>query len=131
MPAPGAADTNGAARCLGLEPMDALLTFSEYVIQALLSLIIWIVVAYAILSWLVSFEIVNLRNRAVYNISRFLEAVANPVLRPIRRLLPNFGGIDISPIILFILIGGLQRILVPHLFAWLHQLAGGPGPVSI
>jgi YggT family protein len=106
--------------------MDAILNFLEFIIQTLLSLIVWVIVAYAILSWLISFEIINLRNRFVYRISRFLEAVANPLLRPFRRILPTMGGLDFSPIILFVVIGGAQRYLIPPLFAWLHSLVGAP-----
>ncbi len=109
--------------------MDAILNFTEFVIQSLLTLIIWIVIAYAILSWLFSFEIVNLRNRFVYRASHFLESVARPILAPFRRLLPTMGGLDFSPIILFILIGGVQRYLIPPFFAWLHSLAGGPAAI--
>jgi YggT family protein len=107
--------------------VDALLNFSEYIIQALLSLIVWVVIAYAVLSWLIAFQVVNLRNPLVYRASRFLEAVVTPMLAPFRRILPNFGGMDFSPIVLFILIGGIQRYLIPPFFAWLHGLVGGPG----
>ena len=106
--------------------MDALLNFSEYIIQTLLSLIVWAVIAYAVLSWLIAFQVVNLRNRFVYSASRFLDSVVNPLLAPFRRFLPSFGGMDFSPIILFILIGGVQRYLIPPFFAWLHGLLGGP-----
>lgn len=106
--------------------MDALLNFSEYIIQTLLSLIVWVVVAYAVLSWLIAFQVVNLRNQFVFRASRFLDSVVTPLLAPFRRFLPSFGGMDFSPIILFILIGGVQRYLIPPLFAWLHGLLGAP-----
>jgi YggT family protein len=105
--------------------MDAILNFTEFVIQALLSLIVWIVVVYVIVSWLISFDIVNLRNRLVYRLSHLLEAMALPLLRPFRRFLPSFGGLDFSPIILIILIEGLKMYIIPPLFAWLHGLVGG------
>jgi len=107
--------------------VDALLNFSEYIIQALLSLVVWVVIAYAVLSWLIAFQVVNLRNPFVYRASRFLDAIVTPLLAPFRRVLPSFGGMDFSPIILFILIGGIQRYLIPPFFAWLHGLVGGPG----
>jgi YggT family protein len=107
--------------------VDALLNFSEYIVQALLSLIVWVVIAYAVLSWLIAFQVVNLRNPLVYRASRFLDSVVTPLLAPFRRILPNFGGMDFSPIILFILIGGIQRFLIPPFFAWLHHLVAGPG----
>jgi len=100
------------------------------VIQALLTLIVWVVIAYAILSWLISFDIVNLRNRIVSQLSRFLEGVATPLLRPFRRFLPNLGGLDFSPLILLIIVVGLQRYIIPPLFAWLHGLTGGGVPVT-
>ena len=105
--------------------MDAILNFTEFVIQALLSLVVWIVVVYVIVTWLISFDIVNLRNRLVYRLSNLLEAMALPLLRPFRRFLPSFGGLDFSPIILIILIEGLKMYIIPPLFAWLHGLVGG------
>ena len=105
--------------------MDAILNFTEFVIQALLSLVVWIVVVYVIVTWLISFDIVNLRNRLVYRLSHLLEAMALPLLRPFRRFLPSFGGLDFSPIILIILIEGLKMYIIPPLFAWLHGLVGG------
>ena len=104
--------------------MDALLNFTEFVIQALLSVVVWIVVIYVIVTWLVSFEIINLRNRAVYRLSHLLEAMAMPLLRPFRRILPSLGGLDFSPILLIIVIQGLKLFIIPPLFAWLHTLVG-------
>lgn len=102
--------------------MIALLDFAEYVIQAGLTLLVWVIIAYAVLSWLMAFNVVNLRHPIVYRISRVLEGVVTPVLAPFRRVLPSFGGLDFSPIILFILIGGAQRYLIPPLFDWLRGL---------
>ena len=104
--------------------MHAILDFLEFIVQGLLSLMIWLIIAYAILSWLIVFNVVNLRNRGVWQISRFLEAVVRPMLRPIQRFLPSFGGLDFSPILLFLVIGGVQRYLVPALFSFLHGLVG-------
>ena len=108
--------------------MDAILNFTEFVIQALLSVVVWIVVIYVILSWLISFEIINLRNRVVYRVSHLLEAMALPLLRPFRRFLPSVGGLDFSPIIVIILIQGLKLFIIPPLFTWLHTLVGGGAP---
>jgi YggT family protein len=65
---------------------------------------LWIVVIAALLSWLVAFNVVNTRNHVVSMIGEFLYRVTEPVLRPIRNMLPNMGGIDISPVILFLII---------------------------
>ncbi len=110
--------------------MHALLNFAEYIVQGLLGLILWAVIAYAILSWLVAFNVVNLRNNFVWQVSRFLEAVSRPLLRPFQRLLPNLGGMDFSPILLFLVIGGVQRFLIPAFFGFLHGLVGG-GPGNV
>ena len=78
--------------------MYAILNFVEFIIQSLLSLVVWAVIAYAILSWLIAFNVVNVRNRAVWQISNFLERVVRPLLRPFQRFLPTMGGMDFSPI---------------------------------
>ena len=109
--------------------MIAILNFIEYIVVNLLGLIEFVVIAYAILSWLVAFNVVNLRNNAVWQISRFLENVARPMLRPFQRILPNMGGMDFSPILLFLVIGGAQRYLIPALFDFLRGLFGGGATV--
>jgi YggT family protein len=107
-------------------PVDALLNFAEYIVQAALTVIVWIVVAYAVMSWLIGFQVINLRNPFVARAAGFLDAVVAPLLRPFRRLLPAMAGLDFSPVILLIVVIGVQRYLVPPLFAWLHALVGGP-----
>lgn len=109
--------------------MHAILNFTYAIIDGLLSLVLFAVIAYAILSWLIAFNVVNVRNRAVWQISRFLEAVVRPLLRPFQRLLPNLGGMDFSPILLFLVIGAARTYLIPPFFGWLHALVGGAGSV--
>ena len=79
------------------------------VILLALQLYIYLIVASAILSWLVAFNVVNTRNDFVRSIWNFLDAVTEPALRPIRNILPNLGGVDISPIILILLIIFIQN----------------------
>ena len=62
----------------------------------------WLIIASAILSWLVAFNVVNTRNDVVRSIWSFLDAITEPALRPIRNFLPNLGGIDISPVVLIL-----------------------------
>ena len=85
------------------------------VILLALQLYTYLIVASAILSWLVAFNVVNTRNNFVRSIWNFLDAVTEPALRPIRRILPNLGGVDISPIILILLIIFIQNLIVDYL----------------
>jgi YggT family protein len=71
----------------------------------------------AVLSWLVAFDVINLRNRFVYNFSRFLDAVTRPILRPVQRVIPPLGGVDISPIIVLLVIQGIRLYLLPLIFS--------------
>ncbi|HEY8564563.1 MAG TPA: YggT family protein [Beijerinckiaceae bacterium] len=78
--------------------MRSLLSLFDTVI----TLYVYILVASAVLSWLVAFNVVNARNPVVAQIGDFLYRITEPALRPIRRILPNLGGIDIAPIILIL-----------------------------
>src|ERR1700733_7897008 len=82
-----------------------------WLIHAVIWLYIYLLIAQAILSWLLAFGVINRYNPTVSVIGDFLYRVTEPALRPIRAMLPNFGGIDISPVIL-ILILYLIRILI-------------------
>ena len=73
-------------------------------IDLALNLYTWVLIASAIFSWLYAFNVINSRNQFVNAIGSFLFNVTEPVLRPIRRILPNLGGIDISPIIVLLII---------------------------
>jgi YggT family protein len=84
-------------------------------INFLLDLYIFVLLAAAILSWLVVFNVVNTRNPAVAMIADFLYRVTEPVLRPIRERLPNFGGIDISFIVLILIIYFIQWVVLTNL----------------
>ena len=85
-------------------------------VSALLSLLWWAILLAAIVSTLMSFGVLDSRNRIVWTASDFLFRVTEPVLRPIRNLLPNLGGIDISPLIVLILITVIQSVLLPKIF---------------
>lgn len=81
------------------------------VLSIAIELYIWALIGTAVLSWLVAFNVVNTRNRFVYTLMDTLYRVTEPALRPIRRTLPNLGGIDISPIILILILYFLQNVL--------------------
>nr|WP_242480357.1 YggT family protein [Rhodovibrio sodomensis] len=82
----------------------------EIIIVAI-DLYIWAIIISAILSWLIAFDVINTTNRLVYTILDFLGRVTEPALRPIRNIMPNLGGIDISPIILILGLFFVQRVL--------------------
>ncbi|WP_210492973.1 YggT family protein [Microvirga antarctica] len=86
----------------------------EIILMAL-QLYVYLIVASAILSWLVAFNVVNTRNELVRQILTFLDAVTQPALRPIRNILPNLGGVDISPVILILLIIFIQKLIQDYL----------------
>jgi YggT family protein len=92
--------------------MLPLIQFTIYLIQ----LYIWIVIASAILSWLIAFNVVNTNNRFVLSVADVLYRLTEPALRPIRSILPNLGGIDISPVILILI---LMFIINVVLIGWL------------
>jgi YggT family protein len=94
------------------QPMRALLD----VIMLALQLYVWLLIASAVMSWLVAFNVVNMRNDIVRTIWNFLYQVTEPVLRPIRRILPNLGGLDISPIILLLIIFLIQGWIRDYLY---------------
>jgi YggT family protein len=85
------------------------------VIDLALELYLWIVIAMAIFSWLVAFNVVNTRNQVVAMIGDFLYRITEPALRPIRNMLPNLGGIDISPVILFLIIVFIRYVIALYI----------------
>lgn len=86
------------------------------IILLVLQLYWWIVLVMIIMSWLISFNVINTRNQFVAAVWRILNQLTDPVLRPIRRYMPNFGGLDISPIILFLIIFFIERIILYYIY---------------
>ena len=80
-------------------------------IDLALNLYTWVLIASAIFSWLYAFNVINSRNQFVDSVGRFLFNVTEPVLRPIRRVMPNLGGIDISPVILLLIIFFIRLLM--------------------
>jgi YggT family protein len=86
-----------------------------YFIDLVLNLYVFVLIAAALLSWLVAFNVVNTRNPVVAMLGEFLYRITEPVLRPIRNMLPNFGGIDISPIVAILAIYFIQIVIIGNL----------------
>ena len=77
----------------------------------LLSVVTWIIIIQVILSWLFAFNVLNTSSNGVRAFALALERITEPLYRPIRRLLPDFGGIDFSPLVILILIQVLRKLL--------------------
>ena len=77
-------------------------------ISQITELFIWLLIVQAIMSWLINFGIINTQSNFVNMIGTFLYKITEPLLKPIRKLLPEFSGVDISPVILLIIISTLQ-----------------------
>ncbi|MCH7796246.1 MAG: YggT family protein [Proteobacteria bacterium] len=86
-----------------------------WLIDTVIGFYIALVIAQIVLSWLVSFNVVNTRNRFVYIVGDFLYRVTEPALRPIRRLLPSFGGIDLSAVVLLLGLYFVRMLLIRDL----------------
>src|SRR6476646_3199239 len=86
------------------------------IILLVLQIYIWLLIAAAVLSWLIAFNVVNTRNQVVSMVGEFLYRITEPFLRPIRALLPNLGGIDISPVILILIILLLENVIIRYIY---------------
>jgi YggT family protein len=86
------------------------------IILIILELYVWLLIAAAILSWLVAFNVVNTRNQFVSMVGEFLYRITEPLLAPIRSVMPNLGGLDISPIILILIIYFIERVIQYYIY---------------
>jgi YggT family protein len=86
------------------------------IVMVVLNLYTWIIIAGAVLSWLIAFGVVNIRNDFVRSIWNLFLALTEPFLRPIRNFLPSTGGIDISPIILLLAVMLIERIIIYYIY---------------
>jgi YggT family protein len=85
-----------------------------YLISTIISIFIWLLIANAILSWLVAFNVVNTNNQFVASIGNFLYRITEPPLRPIRKIIPTMGGLDISPVVLILLLIFLRNLMFEY-----------------
>ncbi len=89
------------------------------ILDFLLQVLMWIIIVQAILSWLVVFNVINTHSSFVRSLFRALDRMTSPLYRPFRKILPDFGGLDFSPIAVILLIILLRRLLL----VWFVQLA--------
>ncbi len=89
-------------------------------VASVIMLYFWMILIQVIMSWLVVFNVINTQNRFVYTVGEFLHKITEPALGPIRRILPNLGGIDLSPVVLILLLIFVQNFI--------REISGcGPG----
>lgn len=86
-------------------------------ISQLISIYMFVLIAAAVLSWLLVFNVVNIRNPAVTTISNILYQLTEPLLKPIRRWVPNYGGLDLSFIVLWVFLLFITNVIIPSLIA--------------
>ena len=91
-----------------------------WLLDTVLNLYTMVVIAQVILSWLVSFNVVNTQNRFIYMVGDFLHRATEPALRPIRKVMPNLGGLDIAPIVLILGLIFVRRLVIYDVAAALH-----------
>lgn len=85
-------------------------------ISTIIQIFIYMLIANAVLSWLVAFNVINTKNQFVASVGQFLYKITEPVLRPIRKIIPSFGGIDVSPIVLILLLIFLQNLMFEYFY---------------
>ena len=88
------------------------------IVLLVLQIYVWLLIAAAVLSWLVAFNVVNTRNQVVAMVGDFLYRITEPLLRPIRGMMPNLGGIDISPVILILVIFLIENIIDRYIYPY-------------
>ena len=82
-----------------------------FLIDQIIGLYMWCLIIVVAMSWLTTFNVINTQNKFVYQIYDFMYRITEPALRPIRRWIPNFGGIDISPVILILLLVFIRNLM--------------------
>ena len=82
------------------------------IVVTVINLYIYVILAAVIMSWLVGFGVINVRNEFVRQVVRILAALTEPVFRPLRRIVPAFGGLDFSPLIVFIVLYAIEYFIV-------------------
>ena len=88
------------------------------IIRILLNVVWWIIIIQAVLSWLVAFNVVNTHNDFVRQLLYALGRMTDPIYRPIRRILPDFGALDFSPLVVLLILSILNSVIIPRLEAF-------------
>jgi YggT family protein len=92
--------------------LNAILITVLDIVQLLLTVLSYIIIAHAILSWLIGFNVINTYNEFVRSIWNALEKITRPIYRPVRRMLPDFGALDITPLVVLLILYILNNIVI-------------------
>ena len=95
------------------------------IIQFLLHIVTWIIIIQAVLSWLIAFNVINTHNDFVRQVLYALSRMTEPMYRPIRRIMPDFGALDFSPLVVLLLIQIVSCIVIPHIEASMAPALAG------
>ncbi|CAN5433310.1 YggT family protein [soil metagenome] len=87
------------------------------IVQVLLTVLWWIIIIQAIMSWLIAFNVINTHNDMVFSVWTALEKITEPIYRPIRKIMPDFGALDLSPLVVLLILYIVSNILLPALAA--------------
>ena len=87
------------------------------IIMYLLTILWWVIIVQAIMSWLIQFNVINLHNEFVRSIWNALGVITEPLYRPIRRILPDFGALDLSPLVVLVVLYILMNIVIPGMYS--------------
>lgn len=104
--------------------MHAIIEFLAFLVNTAFTFIWWVIIIGVVMSWLAAFNIINMYNPMVRQIYQFVTRVTEPLCTPIRRVMPDMGGIDFSPMIVLILMQGIQIYLLPAFFGSLLRIFG-------
>ncbi len=107
--------------------LDPILAFIQLVVSGVITFLIICMVVYAVVSWLTAFDIIRMTSPAARQITSFLDAITRPMVAPIRRFLPTLGGVDLSFLVAFLVLEGVNRFLLPGGLYALQKLMGGCG----
>lgn len=86
------------------------------ILQILLNAVWWIIIIQAILSWLVAFNVINMHSDVVRTVLVALDRITAPLYRPIRRIMPDLGALDLSPLVVLLILTIIQQVFMPRLF---------------
>jgi YggT family protein len=87
------------------------------ILYILLNLVWWIIVVQAVMSWLIAFNVINTHNDFVRSIWQALDKMTEPLYRPIRKIMPDFGALDLSPMVVLLLLYILMNVVLPNMLA--------------